>query len=155
MLRWIRRFYKRAEFSRDHPVTGAQEVIRWWEERRPFFNIVVGCTGILTCLLLLICAFSSEASVGEAIGMPDGPLLGIFFIPLYAILANICYTGGWVTELVARATAKADLATALGLWAFRWGISVSIFVTLTPAIVCWIAFAVALLRGQKHGPINE
>jgi hypothetical protein len=31
----------------------------------------------------------------------------------------------------------------------------SILLTLCPAVICWIAFAVALLKGQKHGPPGE
>jgi len=46
-------------------------------------------------------------------------------------------------------------STSLGLKAFRIGLAFSIFITLVPAIVCWIVFAVALLKGQKHGPIGD
>lgn len=155
MVSSIKGIYKRAEFSRVDEATETSTVIHWWEARRPFFNVVVGCTGIVTCFLLLVCAFSSDALVGEAIGLPDGPFLGVFLIPVYAIFANICYTAGWVVELLVRAACKADAAAALATKMFRWGITFSIFVTLSPAILCWIAFGLALLRGQKQGPIGE
>lgn len=87
--------------------------------------------------------------------MTDGPLLGIFLIILYALIANICYTGGWIFELLVRAIAKAQSAGDFGLKAFRLGVSFSIFMTLCPAALCWLAFAVALLKGQKHGPVGE
>jgi hypothetical protein len=138
-------------FDRREPIAGAGDVIRWWESRRLFFNMVVGCTGIITCVLLIICAFTADSTVGEPIGLPDGPLLGVFGILLYGILANICYTGGWVCELLVRTARKAKSSTSFGLTAFRMGITFSIFITLCPAVICWLIFAIALLTGQKHG----
>ena len=73
----------------------------------------------------------------------------------YALLANVCYTGGWISELLVKSTRKAEAASAFGLKAFRVGITFSIFITLCPAAICWFAFAIALLKGQKHGPISE
>ncbi len=86
--------------------------------------------------------------------MSDGPLLGLFLIVPYAVLANVCYTGGWVAELLVRAAGKADNATAFGLKAFRVGVTFSILITLSPAVICWLSFAVALFKGQKHGPLG-
>jgi hypothetical protein len=153
--RWLKRFYKRADFTRTQPTNGAREVIRWWESRRLFFNAVVGCTGLVTCFLLIVCAFTADSFVGEPIGMPDGPLLGVFLIVPYALLANLFYTGGWVAELLILAGGKAQGAAAFGVKAFRIGVTFSILVTLCPAVICWIAFAVALFKGQKHGPPGE
>jgi hypothetical protein len=152
---FIRAFYERQDFERSRPATGAGEVIRWWESRRLFFNLVVGCTGLVTCVLLIVCAFTADSLVGEPIGMSDGPLLGVFMIVPYALLANVCYTGGWISELLVKSTRKAEATAAFGLKAFRVGITFSIFITLCPAVICWLAFAVALLKGQKHGPMGE
>ena len=152
---WIHRFYERPEFSRLPPAVGTGHVIRWWEERRPFYNVVVGCTGVTTCFLLVLCAVISDSMVGELIGMPDGPLLGVFAIAFYAILANICYTGGWVTELLVRALGRADDAAKASVKTFRFGVTFSILLTLSPAVLCWFAFAAALIKGQKHGPLGE
>jgi hypothetical protein len=152
---WIHRFYERPEFSRLQPAVDAGHVIRWWEERRLFYNVAVGCTGLTTCFLLVICAMISDSMVGEPIGMPDGPLLGVFAIIFYAILANICYTGGWVTELLVRVTGRADDAAKVSIKAFHLGVTFSILLTLSPAVLCWFAFAVALFKGQKLGPLGE
>lgn len=152
---WLKRFYKRPDFERREPAADAGEVIRWWESRRVFFNLVVGCTGIFTCFLLIVCAFTADSFVGEPIGMTDGPLLGVFLIIPYALLANVFYTGGWISELLIRTTGKAQSAAVFGLRAFRAGVTFSIFITLCPAAICWLAFAVALLKGQKHGPVGE
>ncbi len=151
----IRMLYKRPVFERSQTAVRAGEVIRWWESRRLFFNLVVGFTGLITCALLIVCAFTSDSMVGEPIGMTDGPLLGVFMIVPFALLANVCYTAGWISELLIRATRTADDAAAFAVKAFRAGITFSIFITLCPAAVCWLVFAVALFKGQKHGPIGE
>ena len=155
VIGFIKSLMSGPRFERSLPATGTGDVIRWWESRRLFFNVVVGCTGIITCALLIVCAFAADSTVGEPIGMPDGPLLGVFGIVLYGILANICYTGGWIGELLARATSNATRSNSFGLKAFRIGLTFSIFVTLFPALICWLVFAVALLKGQKHGPVGD
>ena len=149
------RAFQGSQFRRDRLPAKAGEVIGWWEGRRLFFNSVVGCTGVITCALLIVCAFVAESTVGEPIGMPDGPLLGIFGIVFYGILANVSYTAGWLSELLMRAATTTEKASAFGVRAFRTGVYFSILLTLCPAVVCWIAFAVALLKGQKHGPPGE
>ena len=152
---WLKKFYERPDFVRINPTVSAGDVIRWWESRRLFFNLIVGITGLVTCVLLVVCAFTADSLVGEPIGMSDGPLLGIFMIVPYALLANVCYTAGWISELLVRTARTADDAAALAVRAFRAGIAFSIFVTLSPAVICWLVFAVALMKGQKHGPPGE
>jgi len=125
------------------------------ESRRLFFNLIVGITGLVTCVLLIVCAFTADSMVGEPIGMTDGPLLGVFMIVPYALLANVCYTAGWFSELLVRTTRRVDDAAAFAVKAFRAGITFSIFMTLCPAAICWLVFAVALMKGQKHGPPGE
>lgn len=151
----LKNFYERPEFIRLDTAGGAGAVIRWWESRRLFFNVIVGITGLVTCVLLIVCALTADSLVGEPIGMTDGPLLGVFLIVPYALLANVCYTAGWISELLVRTARTADDAATLAVRAFRAGITFSIFVTLAPAAICWLVFAVALIKGQKHGPPGE
>ncbi len=99
---WLKRFYERPDFIRIDTANAASDVIRWWESRRLFFNVIVGITGLLTCVSLVLCAFTADSLVGEPIGMTDGPLLGILMIVPYALLAKVCYTAGWISELLAQ-----------------------------------------------------
>ena len=71
---------------------------RWWEKRRFHFNAVLAVVGTITCVLMIACGFISEPLVGEAIGLPDPPILVPLGIVAYAILANICYAGGWIVS---------------------------------------------------------
>ncbi|HEY5253260.1 MAG TPA: hypothetical protein VIJ53_01315 [Acidobacteriaceae bacterium] len=153
--RSIKAFFNRPEFKRELPLTSPWEIIRWWESRRVFFNMVVACTGILTCILCIACAVIAESVVGEAIGMPDGPLLGVFFILFYGILANVFYTGGWIAELTYRTSSTAERSGEFAVKAFRAGMGFAILLTLCPAVLSWLAFTIALLHGQKHGPPGE
>ena len=70
-------------FQRDLLQDDPGQVIEWWESRRWLFNAVVGCTGIITCVAMVACAWFAEPTVGEAIGLPDPVFLGIFGIILF------------------------------------------------------------------------
>ena len=155
MLPGLSSLAKSPKFKRATTVAGAADVIRWWESRRLFFNAVVGGAGVITCILMISCAITADSIVGEPIGMPDGPLLGVAGILVYGILANVVYTGGWMFELILRATTTATKSASFGVKAFRLGIAFSIFVTLCPAALSWLAFAIAFLHGQKHGAPGE
>jgi len=154
-MRLLHALYDRPIFERETPVDDPRDVIRWWESRRLFFNLVVGCAGILTCILLIVCAFVSEPIVGEAIGLPDGPLLGIFGIFFYGIFANLFYTFGWICELQMRRMTTTEKSAVFGIKSFRAGVTFSILLTLSPIVVCWLAFALAVMHGQTHGPVPE
>ena len=63
-----------------------QNILAWWEWRRPLYNVLVGICGLPS----LVCA------------LHRGWLPMLVPIFLYAIVANVCYTLGWHTELAAR-----------------------------------------------------
>ena len=92
LRRALQRVLDGPSYQREQPVDSPNQVVQWWEARRLFFNAVIGCAGLITCLMVIICAVISDSMVGEAIGLPDGPLLGssvfsstefsrMFFIP--------------------------------------------------------------------------
>jgi hypothetical protein len=145
-------FFNGPKFKRQSSLESSDEIVKWWESRRVFFNVVVGSTGLVTCALVVICILASDATVGEAIGLPDGPLLGVFGIIAYGIMANICFTAGWISELILRSMLTPERSSAYGLKAFRFGIQFSILITLLPALICWLIFVIALASGQKHAP---
>jgi hypothetical protein len=138
-------------FQRDLHQDDPGQVIEWWEKRRLFFNVVVGCTGIITCILMASCALIAEPLVGEAIGLPDPPIFGLIGIFLYGIVANVCYTGGWITELLLSKVRRESM-TPFGLKTFRLGVKFSVFVTLCPALLSWGVLLVIAASGQKHAP---
>ncbi len=78
-------------------------VIRWWELRRLPYNAILFAIGIAS-----IFAMDFFAQKVNSVG--DAPELGTgLTIVLYGFMANVCYTFGWIAELVGR---KKDEALA-------------------------------------------
>lgn len=97
---------------------------------------------------MTLCAFVSEPIVGEPIGISDGAILEIFGIILYAIMANICYTSGWIVELFL-AKRYPSKAVGFGVRTFRAGMKFSIALTFFPAIFCWAGFLFEVISGHR------
>ena len=142
-MRFFSALYDRPVFRRELPVADKRDVIHWWESRRIFFNVVVGCVGIITCILMIgFAPLFPEPIVGEAIGLPDGPLLGVAGIIAYAFFANICYSFGSASELLLRTRMTADRAANRSPSTPSAQASpFSVLLTFSPAVVCWPAFA--------------
>ena len=129
---------------RDSPVNSAREAIGWWEARRIPFNLIVGSTGILTCIIVGVVALGSELLFNSEFGFPDSPLFAVIGVIMYGILANVCFTGGWVTELIVRRVwpSQADRFATLTL---SLGVIFSVLLTLAPAMVIGAAGIFKLL----------
>jgi hypothetical protein len=140
--RWIfaatRRLRSLPLFRRDGPITSARGAIGWWEARRIPYNLIVGSTGIVTCIVIAIVGMGSYFFFNSDFGLPGSPLLAVFGVIIYGILANVCYTGGWVAELIVR-RAWPEEADQFASRSFSLGLLLSILLTLTPAIVVGVA----------------
>jgi hypothetical protein len=71
------------------------QVIRWWKLRRLLYNAVLLAVGVAAIA-------SMEWLMGRVI--PQGedaiePMTLVFGVVVYGIMANLCYTLGWVIEL--------------------------------------------------------
>jgi hypothetical protein len=119
---------------RDAPVTSAKEVIGWWESRRIPFNLMVGTAGILTSIIVGVVGLGSSILFGSDFGLPNPPLFALFGVVIYGIMANICYTGGWMAELVVRRIWPHE-ADRFATLSFFTGLAFSILLTLAPGIV--------------------
>jgi len=120
--------------QRDTPVSTAWQAIGWWEARRAAFNLIVGSAGIISTLVVGVVGLGSYFLFDIDFGVPDPPLFAVFGVVLYAILANVFYTGGWVAELVIRKAwpEQGDRFAALSL---AWGLVFALLLTLSPAVV--------------------
>lgn len=97
-------------------------VIGWWEARRLIFNMIVGFVGLVTL----------EQMIGFA---PRSSLYQAAFV--YGIMANACYTLGWLAELVARFLWK-DKAEHFGGILLSLGLLFSVALTIAPAAMLFI-----------------
>lgn len=119
------------------------QIILWWELRRIPFNLVVGLLGIMTCITLLVTVVPDN---GEPFG--GEPFLMVLGIFCYGIAANICYTGGWIVEIIAK-TFWREQAVRLGENSFALGVLFSAFLTLLPALLCQYFIVLDLFLTHK------
>lgn len=70
------------------------KIILWWELRRILYNIIVLIAGIISIFLLYFFAGLNDINLkaGEDLFEPMA-------IPVFAILCNMGYTLGWLTEI--------------------------------------------------------
>jgi hypothetical protein len=132
----------RYPFARDAVPESIGAVMLWWELRRLAYNAVVGLTGVVTIALLVANALLR----GDGCGIPDPPLLGLFAIVGYGVMANVCYALGAFAEVVGRVTVGRENASKLGRTAFVVGLALSVIMTISPAVL------VPLLCLGHHGP---
>ena len=113
------------------------QVIRWWELRRLLYNLVLLITGVATIA-------GMEWLMNKAVPLGEDaiePMALVLFTGLYGIAANVCYTLGWISELVSRRR-NPERARVLGRRLFRWGLIFSCALTTLPfwyACVFWAA----------------
>lgn len=119
---------------RDVPAASAKEVIGWWESRRVPFNFIVGTAGILTVIIVGVVGLGSSILFHSDFGMPDPPIFAVFGVLIYGIIANVCYTGGSLAELLIRKIwpSEADKFAALS---FSTGLVFSVVLTLAPGVL--------------------
>jgi len=105
------------------------QVIRWWELRRVLYNAVLLVIGVATVsgTLWLVDKVNPGSDVGT-------PMLGAL---LYGVMANLCYTMGWIIELLGRSR-NPVAARQRGQRMFRLGLAFSCLVTSLPF---WFACA--------------
>lgn len=124
-------------FFRDHAVTTptASQTIAWWESRRPVYNLAVGAAGAVT--LAVVNVFALLPPHGSSI-----PWQANLILPaIYGVIANLCYTLGWATELGVRRWLGNEVEP-MGAALFRYGFAFSIGLTLFPAglsFLVWLA----------------
>ncbi len=133
-------------FTRPVAATRALAVVGWWEGRRVAYNLIVGAVGIVSSGVMVTVAFTCESRGGAPIGLPDPPLFAVVGVLLYGILANVCYTGGWITELLVAKFWRVD-TSRFGPIAFTLGTAFSVLVTLVPAGVVIAAAAITSCGG--------
>src|SRR5688572_15945880 len=99
-------------------------IVQWCESRRLSFNMIVGATGLAT----LGYVNGLELLLGHGMLIPrpgpDGPQQ-VWAIVAYGVLANLCYTGGWMIENLAERGLKRPVY-GRGPALFRHGLVFSI-----------------------------
>ena len=111
--------------------------------RRVPYNIIVGIAGIAGSTLAFILGFAAERR-GMEVPWPDPPLFLFGFVVLYGLAANVFFTGGWISELLARRI-WGGRAAAYGEISFSFGTVFSVLLTLLPSALFTIIVSIRLL----------
>jgi len=118
-------------------IASPSQIILWWERRRALYNVAVGLVGFASVAVLL--------TVGPKVVGAQEPLFSPFFlflgILIYAVGANICYTAGWVFELLLRKRGRQN-TEKFAHAAFKAGLGFSCVITSLPiwfVLVLWIS----------------
>jgi hypothetical protein len=83
----------------------------------------------------------------QAIGLPDPPFFAVLAVIAYGVMANVCFTGGWILEL-ASGQVWGERAEAFGEIAFTLGTIGSVFLTFVPAV---LIVALGIYAVVAHG----
>jgi hypothetical protein len=114
------------------------DAVAWWEIRRIPFNLLILALGLVSAFIVAVVGsqlFGSDADFGK-------PFIAVM---LYGLAANLCYTLGWATELLWTWGNTAQTET-IRPKVFRLGLIFSASLTLLPAIVLSLMWAVRSLR---------
>lgn len=112
-------------------------IVKWWEKRRLAYNAVIaGCgTGTIFMALLTLNPLSEVVQALPAI------------LP-FAVMANLCYTLGWMVESALHKIWGRSLRP-VGPALFRAGLTLGVGVAFViPTIMLMVAFVVRLVTGS-------
>ena len=113
------------------------QVILWWELRRILYNAVLLVIGVSSIAAMEIIMNDFLPKGEDAVE----PLALVFGVVVYGFMANVCYTIGWITELLLR-RGDPERARQTGTLFFKLGFVASCVLTTFPLwIACleWIA----------------
>ncbi len=114
-------------------------IFKWWESRRLAYNVVVGAGGALTMSIATV--------FGQIVGEPMAVSQLLTPVIPIAIMANICYTLGPVTEWFLHRLWGRDVQP-VGPHLFRAGLILSAGATfLLPTLLMGFALVLWLVRG--------
>jgi hypothetical protein len=105
---------------------------------------VVGAAGVISVCLCLVTGILCEHYLKEPIGFPNPPVVAVMVIVAYGVMANVCYTGGWLAEIIVEKIWPHEGA-AFGQISFCLGLVFSLLLTLSPGILIAAVGAASLL----------
>ena len=107
------------------------ETIAWWELRRIPYNLIVGALG-------LICLFVYYAAIeGSGHLQPGEDAVEPIMLIVTPVLVNVCYTGGWIVEVIGRLSGTID-SVHFSPRLLKLGIGISFIIVSLPAVF-WLS----------------
>jgi hypothetical protein len=115
--------------------------IFWWEKRRFYFNALLLVAGIVSIGVLELVG-GRLVQPGEDIEEPLGLVIGAI---AFGVGANICYSLGWITELL-WSWGDVSKTEALRPRIFSIGVWFSVALTFLPAAACLFVWTLSGFR---------
>jgi hypothetical protein len=113
--------------DKNHWMSAPRDAIKWWELRRIPFNagmLVAGSATLAAWAWVNGQMVTDSQDVGE-------PFFIIFLaVPLYALVANLLYTRGWLTEADGNARTPAERRRTFRKWFIR-----ALLITIAPGLL--------------------
>ncbi|HEY9715758.1 MAG TPA: hypothetical protein V6C72_19955 [Chroococcales cyanobacterium] len=125
---WLKREL-RPIFSVEPGKRTSLAVVAWWEQRRFFFNLVVGACGLPGAIAM--CLFGGS------------PLMVLAAAASYGFMANVCYTLGSPAEIVSRYLWR-EKALEIGPVLLSLGTVFSMFLTSACTVVVMFLLLVTI-----------
>ncbi len=113
------------------------DAFSWWEMRRLPFNLAVLVAGGLTLFAVEVIGARFVPPGQDAIE----PMLLFIVIPAYVIAANICYTLGWLTEIL-WSGGDTSRTSPYRVRIFWLGTAFSVVITLIPSVLIPVLWAI-------------
>jgi hypothetical protein len=118
-------------------MTRPWDAFSWWEIRRIPFNIAVLFAGALT-LFVVETIGARFVPPGQAVIDPE---ILLFAVPAYVIAANICYSLGWISEILWSGGDTAH-TEPYRIRIFWLGTAFSVLITLVPSVLLPLLWAI-------------
>jgi hypothetical protein len=116
-MNWIKNILKQ-----DAEPENTKQIIKWWEAKRWYYNLIMAVTGLL-CVIIVLLVTKADLSHKEMYS-------GMFFIIFYGVSANVLYSSGWVIEILVRKNLKDTGIKKIGPLFFITGTTVSVLLNL-------------------------
>jgi hypothetical protein len=129
IMAFLRKLRDSQFFSRAKEPAGVWRIIAWWEIRRIPYNLIMGAAGAAASILVFLSAVIGEQVTGVPVGLPDPPIFALFGVAAYAVLANVCFTGGWLAEILVMKV-WGESGKSFGAISFALGLLFSVSLTL-------------------------
>lgn len=120
------------------PIYSRRDLVKWWEARRIRYNLLVGGVGVVTWVLVL---FVGSLAVKPGVDFEE-PFMMIIGPIIYGILANLCYSLGWVVDTTIY---RGNPRTVL----YKSGLIFSLILTALPGVWAVVAWCITLYTGKK------
>jgi hypothetical protein len=118
-------------FKPDPAERRAHAIVVWWEIRRILYNLCLLIFAIFSYALLSILPWKGCVKILAGPALVFASILGVI---LFFVMANVCYTTGWVVQLVTREW-QAGWFDVHKSMLFIYGLLFSFFITLIPVAV--------------------